>query len=57
MGDHDNLRAMHGAARELLDDFLLLFDRHVKWDGDRAFVPYGSLPAAPNLPVSTGFPE
>ena len=52
MGDHDNLRAMHHTAWELLDDFLLLFDRHVKWDGDRAVVPYGSLPAAPNLPVS-----
>lgn len=48
----ENLRAMRQTSWELLDDFLRLFDRHVKWDGDRAFVPYGSLPPAPNLPVS-----
>jgi hypothetical protein len=43
---------MRQTAWELLDDFLLLFDRHVRWEGDRAFVPYGSLPAAAKLPVS-----
>jgi len=52
----DNLRAMHRTAWELLDDFLLLFDGHVKWDGERACVPYGSLPPAPKLPVSADEP-
>jgi hypothetical protein len=52
MSVHDNLAAMRRVAWELLDDFLLLFDRHMRRDGARAWLPYGSLPAAAKLPVS-----
>ena len=52
MSVHDNLVAMRRVAWELLDDFLLLLDRHMRRDGARAWLPYGSLPAAAKLPVS-----
>ena len=51
-----NLRAMRQTAWELLDDFLLLFDRHIRREGERAWVPYGSLPGYPQLSVSRDEP-
>lgn len=56
MSLRDNVATMRRTAGELLDDFLHLFDRHLVRDGDRAWVPYGSLPSIERLKVSGDTP-
>lgn len=56
MGLRENLLAMRLTASELLDDFLLLYDKHLVRQGDRAWVPYGSLPPVARLQVSRDTP-
>jgi hypothetical protein len=52
MSTRDNLATMRQTAGDLLDDFLLLYDKHLVRDGDRAWLPYGSLPPLERLEVS-----
>ncbi len=52
MVDLQNIQAIRQTAGELLDDFLRLFDARLERDGDRAWVPYGSLPPMERLRVS-----
>lgn len=56
MGLRDNLLVMRQVASELLDDFLLLYDKHLVRQGDRAWVPYGSLPPIARLAVTADTP-
>jgi hypothetical protein len=51
-----NLEAMRRTASEVLDEFLLLWDRLVVREGDRAYVPYGSLPGIERLTVNADDP-
>ncbi|NLF30846.1 MAG: hypothetical protein GX591_08165 [Planctomycetes bacterium] len=52
----DDLRAMEPLARRLLDGLLGYIEPRLAWNGDRAWLPYGSLPPLPRLPVSADTP-
>ena len=56
VGMRDNLLAMRQTASEVLDDFLLLYDKHIVREDDRAWVPYGSLPPIERLKVTADTP-
>jgi hypothetical protein len=52
----ENLLVMRQHASDMLEDFLLLWDGLLVREGDRAWVPYGSLPGIDRLPVSAETP-
>jgi len=52
----DNLRAMRQTAAPILEGLLACFDLRIVHDGRRAWLPYGTLPPLPRLPVSADTP-
>jgi len=56
MAAKENLRAMRKAAAPLLEGLLTYFDGHLAQEGDRAWLPYGTLPGIERLQVSAATP-
>ena len=56
MSSRENLRAMRRTASGLLDGLLKHFSKHLVSEGERAWLPYGTLPAMERLAVSPEVP-